>query len=115
MTRPQPKAPPQGVRVPTKEINKMTIHELREAIREVEDQPRPHGYYVDYSGPRPPPPPGFQKWKDRLEILTSQRQEEEDRLEHHLQMEQRVRQQEAAHFAEVQARRQAAAEKAERE
>eukprot|EP00971_Amphidinium_carterae_P064961 1287210-Amphidinium_carterae.1 len=33
-TRPKPKAPPQGVRVPTKEIDKMTIQELREAIRE---------------------------------------------------------------------------------
>eukprot|EP00971_Amphidinium_carterae_P232695 4617890-Amphidinium_carterae.1 len=33
MTRPKPKAPP-GVRVPTKEINKMTTQELREAIRE---------------------------------------------------------------------------------
>eukprot|EP00971_Amphidinium_carterae_P178855 3547391-Amphidinium_carterae.1 len=87
-TRPKPKAPPQGVRVPTKETNKMTIQELREAIREIEEKQRP-GYYVDYDGPRAPPPPIFQKWKDRLEILENQRQEEEDRLEHHLQVEQR--------------------------
>eukprot|EP00971_Amphidinium_carterae_P195162 3872801-Amphidinium_carterae.1 len=79
----------------------MTIQELREAIREVEDSLRQHGYYVDYSGPRaPPPPPILQKWKDRLEILATQRQEEEDRLEHHLQIERRVRQQEATHLAE---------------
>eukprot|EP00971_Amphidinium_carterae_P023350 460636-Amphidinium_carterae.1 len=60
ITRPKPKAPPQGVRVPTKEINKMTIQELREAIREVEGSLSQHGYYVDYSGPRPPPPPILQ-------------------------------------------------------
>eukprot|EP00971_Amphidinium_carterae_P068698 1360186-Amphidinium_carterae.1 len=83
-TKPKPKAPPQGVRLPMKETNKMTMQELREAIQEVEEKQRP-GYYVDYDGPRPPPPPSFQKWKDRLEILENQRQEEEDRLEHHRQ------------------------------
>eukprot|EP00971_Amphidinium_carterae_P309545 6151529-Amphidinium_carterae.1 len=76
----------------------MTMHELREAIREAEElqsRPQPHGIYVS-----PPPLPGLQQWRDRLEILENQRQEEEDRLEHHRQVEQRVRQQEAAHLAE---------------
>eukprot|EP00971_Amphidinium_carterae_P141496 2803618-Amphidinium_carterae.2 len=92
-TRPQPKAPPQGVRVPEqnifgKEINKMTMQELRAAIKEGDDllakdqERRDHGYYM---GPRPPPLPSLQKWKDRLEILETQQQEEEDRLEHHRQ------------------------------
>eukprot|EP00971_Amphidinium_carterae_P194921 3867714-Amphidinium_carterae.1 len=119
-TRPQrqPKAAPQGVRVPdrsifTKDINEMTIQELRAAIQEAEDlQVRNHGYYV---GPQPPPLPSLRKWRDRLEILETQQQEEQDRLEQHLQVEQLVRQQEAAHLAEVQARRQAAADKAEKE
>eukprot|EP00971_Amphidinium_carterae_P031814 626659-Amphidinium_carterae.1 len=67
----------------------MTIQELRAAIQEGEDlQVRIHGYYV---GPQPPPLPSLQKCKERLEILETQRQEEEeeDRLEHHRQVEQR--------------------------
>eukprot|EP00971_Amphidinium_carterae_P109986 2178523-Amphidinium_carterae.1 len=66
----------------------MTIQELRAAIQEGEDlmtqaqQRRDSGYYV---GPIPPPLPSLQKWRDRLKILENQRQEEEDRLEHHRQ------------------------------
>eukprot|EP00971_Amphidinium_carterae_P209575 4157551-Amphidinium_carterae.1 len=94
----------------------MTIIELRAAIREgdgLQERARAEqggGAYI-----MPPPLPGLQRWKERLEILESQRQEEEDRLEQHRQVEQRVRQQEATHLAEGQARRQTAADKAERE
>eukprot|EP00971_Amphidinium_carterae_P066581 1318457-Amphidinium_carterae.1 len=82
----------------------MTIQELRANIQEEEERmaavlrQRDAGYYVGEQVP--PPLPTLQRWKDRLEISENQRQEEEDRLEYHRQVEQRVRQQEAAHLAE---------------
>eukprot|EP00971_Amphidinium_carterae_P168783 3344027-Amphidinium_carterae.1 len=77
-------------------------------------QARDSGYYVGEA--IPPPLPSLQRWRDRLETLEQQQQEEEeeDRLEQHRQVERKVRQQEAAHLAAVQARRQEAAEKAEK-
>eukprot|EP00971_Amphidinium_carterae_P351084 6491902-Amphidinium_carterae.1 len=115
-TRPQPKAAPQGVRVPvyqsifTKEINKMAMQELRAAIQEGEDLKARHqgGIYTA------PPLPSLQKWKDRLDILETQQQEEQDRLEHHRRIEAQVRRQEAEHIAALQAQRQEAAERAEK-
>eukprot|EP00971_Amphidinium_carterae_P211197 4190663-Amphidinium_carterae.1 len=77
----------------------MTIEELREVVQPQEELLARHtaggGYYVG-----PPPIPNLNKYKERLDILETQLQEEQDRLEQHLQVEARVRQQEAAHIAE---------------
>eukprot|EP00971_Amphidinium_carterae_P187955 3730634-Amphidinium_carterae.1 len=92
--QPQPKAAPHGVRVPdrsifTKDINKMTIQELRAAIQEGEAR---H--------------PG--------DTTTRRSSEELDRLAQHRRIESRVRRQEAEHIAALQAQRQAEAERAEK-
>eukprot|EP00971_Amphidinium_carterae_P233532 4634625-Amphidinium_carterae.1 len=95
----------------------MTIEELREVVQPQEEllaERQRHkeegGYYVG-----PPPIPHLNQYRERLDILETQLQEEQDRLEQHRQVEEQVRQQEAAHLAEVQVRRQAAAEPAEKE
>eukprot|EP00971_Amphidinium_carterae_P118903 2355514-Amphidinium_carterae.1 len=85
--------------MPGSKINEMTIEELREVIQPQEELRERHraggGYYVG-----PPPIPQLDQYKQRLEILETQLQEEQDRLEQHLQVEVRVRQQEAAHIAQ---------------
>eukprot|EP00971_Amphidinium_carterae_P066412 1315106-Amphidinium_carterae.2 len=83
-TRPQPKAAPQGVRLPRPMINEMTIEQLREVIQPQEELLERHraggGFYVG-----PPPIPQLDQYKARLDMLETQRQEEQDRLEHHRQ------------------------------
>eukprot|EP00971_Amphidinium_carterae_P271267 5383081-Amphidinium_carterae.1 len=75
----------------------MTIEELREIVQPQDEllSRQRAGYYVG-----PPPIPQLNQYKERLEILETQRQEEQDRPEQCLQVEARVRQQEAAHIAE---------------
>eukprot|EP00971_Amphidinium_carterae_P112286 2224089-Amphidinium_carterae.1 len=41
-TRPYPKAPPQGVRLPQDAINRMTIQELRALVRQEEERIAQH-------------------------------------------------------------------------
>eukprot|EP00971_Amphidinium_carterae_P155003 3073921-Amphidinium_carterae.1 len=109
-TRPKPKPAPFQVRLPGPKINEMTIAELREVVQRQEELIAQHhaGYYVA------PPIPQLQQYKDRLDILETQLQEEQDRLEQHRRVEARVRQQEADHAASVQLKRQELAELAER-
>eukprot|EP00971_Amphidinium_carterae_P056609 1118702-Amphidinium_carterae.1 len=109
-TRPVPKAAPPGVRLSQEAINKMTIPELRAKIRHEEEREEQHqgGAYVA------PSIPNLQQYRDRLDILETQAQEEADRMERHRAQELRVRQQEEHRQAILEARRRAA-EKAEKE
>eukprot|EP00971_Amphidinium_carterae_P296855 5897317-Amphidinium_carterae.1 len=110
-TRPTPKAPPHGVRVPGQQekINRMSLQELRAQVRREDERIAQHqgGAYVS------PPIPGLQLYRDRIDILETQLQEEEDRLEGAREQEIIVRQQEADYA--VQEARRAAAELAEKE
>eukprot|EP00971_Amphidinium_carterae_P177176 3513832-Amphidinium_carterae.1 len=110
-TRRIPKAAPPGVRLSQDAINKMTIPELRAKIRHEEEREGQHqgGAYVA------PSIPNLQQYRDRLDILETQAQEEADRLERHRAQELRVRQQEEEHRPAVLEARRLAAEKAENE
>eukprot|EP00971_Amphidinium_carterae_P289647 5751070-Amphidinium_carterae.1 len=89
----------------------MTIPELRAVIQQQEEHIARHnaGYYVG------PPIPQLNQYKERLDVLETQQQEEQNRLEHHRRVEVLVRRQEAEHIAAVQAKRQEVAKRAERE
>eukprot|EP00971_Amphidinium_carterae_P191261 3795407-Amphidinium_carterae.1 len=62
----------------------MTIEQLREVVLPQEELRERHatggGYYVG-----PPPIPQLNQYKARLDILETQLQEEQDRLEQHRQ------------------------------
>eukprot|EP00971_Amphidinium_carterae_P269174 5340135-Amphidinium_carterae.1 len=73
----------------------VTIQELRAKVRHEEERIAQHqgGYYVA------PPIPNLQQYRDRIDILETQAQEEEDRMERLRALELRVRQQENEHLA----------------
>eukprot|EP00971_Amphidinium_carterae_P259036 5140710-Amphidinium_carterae.2 len=110
-TRPAPKAAPHGVRLPQKAISEMTIQELRSKVAQEEDRVAQHqgGAYVS------PPVPNLQQYKDRIDILETQAQEEVDRMEELRALERRVQQQEEEHRQAVLEARRLAAELAENE
>eukprot|EP00971_Amphidinium_carterae_P052258 1028738-Amphidinium_carterae.1 len=89
----------------------MTIQELRAKVRHEEEREERHqgGAYVA------PTIPNLQQYRDRLHILETQAQEEEDRMERLRAQELRVRQQEEEHRQAVQESRRLAAERAEKE
>eukprot|EP00971_Amphidinium_carterae_P105556 2090357-Amphidinium_carterae.1 len=66
----------------------MTIEQLREIVLPQEALRERHesggGFYVG-----PPTIPQLDQYRARLDVLETQLQEEEDRLEHHRQVEQR--------------------------
>eukprot|EP00971_Amphidinium_carterae_P105557 2090358-Amphidinium_carterae.1 len=70
--------------MPGPKINEMTIEELREVVQPQEELRERHraggGYYVG-----PPTIPNLNQYKERLDILETQLQEEQDRLEQHRQ------------------------------
>eukprot|EP00971_Amphidinium_carterae_P025668 506233-Amphidinium_carterae.1 len=71
----------------------MTLQELQDQVRQEDEQIAKHKeeYYVS------PPVPLLQLYRDRIDSLESQRQEEEDRLERVRAQKIIVRQQEADH------------------
>eukprot|EP00971_Amphidinium_carterae_P226388 4490593-Amphidinium_carterae.1 len=87
----------------------MTLQELQDQVRREDERIAQHkgGYYVS------PPIPLIQLYRDRIDILETQRQEEEDRLDRARGQELLVRQQEAE-LATQEVRR-VAAELAEKE
>eukprot|EP00971_Amphidinium_carterae_P014998 296321-Amphidinium_carterae.1 len=112
-TRPTAKAPPPEVRasMPIQEkINRMTLQELRDQVRREDERMAKHkgGFYVS------PPIPLLQLYRDRIDILETQLQEEADRMERLREQEKIVLQQEAEHRAAVQEVRRVAAELAEK-
>eukprot|EP00971_Amphidinium_carterae_P012273 241516-Amphidinium_carterae.1 len=73
----------------------MTLQELRAKARHEEERIARHqgGYYVA------PPIPQLQRFRDRIDILETQLQEEADRMERLRNIEVRVRRQEEEHLA----------------
>eukprot|EP00971_Amphidinium_carterae_P031214 614454-Amphidinium_carterae.2 len=90
---PAPKAAPAGIQLPYhhKPLNELTIQELRAKIRHEEERAE-RGRAGAYAAPTIP---GIQQYRDRLDILETQAQEEEeDRRERLRAQELRVQLQE---------------------
>eukprot|EP00971_Amphidinium_carterae_P103027 2039230-Amphidinium_carterae.1 len=89
----------------------MTLQELRAKVRQEEERIARHqgGYYMT------PPIPQLQQYKDRIDILETQLQDEADRMERLRAIEIRVQRQEDEHHAAVQQKRREAAKRAEKE
>eukprot|EP00971_Amphidinium_carterae_P184592 3664899-Amphidinium_carterae.1 len=101
------------VQVREQRLRGLTIEDLKKMVQAAEEErlKEPQKGYYAYSIPTAL----LQLYRERITELEELKRGEESLLAKAIQCEENIRQQEAAHFAEVQARRQAAAEKAERE